>query len=379
MKTKIVAFGLISLVSSFSWAGYEVGNGGGGIVCGDQSRVQLLDYTSLIVPTQVHLQYSQAATWPEKVADLLARIRSKNPARVELYSNWLGNFLSETHFLKSAHLNPSTDVGLVPIPAGCTYVQIAGQFEPDSSLPFRYVIDQSLWDKMDEDAKAGLVLHELIWREVRHQTLPHADGRYVREFTSWVTSAEIEPLKLSDYIELLLRLHFEMAQVQNGIQIRLSEPPVFIDSSRVRRAAVISQFISLPWLQEARLSTETLQIYLPDQNSFEFLEDGTPAEFDIVGLNTVVADPKPTLSITIMKGPFIAVVGVEKTSDSVLHVQSTNINGEMTVAFTPKILFSNGNKLPAFTATVMTPIRHDCYRNVKINITQASLLKCDEF
>ena len=370
-------------------AGYEVGNGGGGIACDNHTSVQLADYSELVTPAQVHLQYASATTWPKKVADLLNRIQSKNPARVALYLNWLNQFLNEARFLQDSHLNPSADVGLVPIPNGCKYVQIAGQIEPDVSMPYRYIIDQNLWDRMDENSKAGLVLHELIWREVRHQTEPHKDGRFVREFTAWLTSAEIADMTLSDYITLLMRLHLETAQVQFGIKIRLSEPPVFISSSQVRRAAVVSQAISLPFLQSERASTESVQVYLSSKEGFEFLDDGTPAEFDIIGLNSTVYGYQTPLSLTILKGAFIVVVGVESKFNSVLHVQNTDMNGDHYVTFTPKTLFTNSNEPPLFTSMVMTPNtsepessemkRQDCFRYVQINITRAQLLKCDEF
>jgi hypothetical protein len=175
--------------------------------------------------------FSTEPTWPLKARDLISRLNNISPDRTNLYLRWLKTFLSETQFSRS-HLFDPEDEGATPMTVTvgppvyqshpCTPIQLAIQISSSKSAPpFRYVIDKQYWDQMDEDQRAGLVVHELIWRELLG-SFPHvANSIPVRIMNRFLVSPRLPTVHLQQYIEGLYNLGFIHAQIQNGIRVRL--------------------------------------------------------------------------------------------------------------------------------------------------------------
>jgi hypothetical protein len=103
----------------------------------------------------------------DKVKYILTKWRAVSPLRIELYMSWLETFETEAGFLSGSTLPNIPDEGIVAIPTGCEIQQVAIQLS-DSDLGTsytRYTINKDLWDLMDDNSKAALILHELIFRE----------------------------------------------------------------------------------------------------------------------------------------------------------------------------------------------------------------------
>ncbi|MGE3609701.1 MAG: hypothetical protein AB7I27_08975 [Bacteriovoracaceae bacterium] len=164
MKFKL---GLISILLGVNaWAGGDViGNGGDVVVCGD--KVEMLDFYEAKVKGLSLDLGSKDLNYEEKIKYVLNRNRTLQPRRVEMYLGWLSTFKQEASFQKGIELQDVADSGLVVIPKGCKLEQIAIQLDDETvnNDYSRYTVNQDLWEKMDENNKAILVLHEIIYRE----------------------------------------------------------------------------------------------------------------------------------------------------------------------------------------------------------------------
>ena len=172
------------------------GNGGDVVVCPD--RTQLLDYYEAELFNYKLETYPGNSEW-EKAANILKKIEKLNPTRYRLYSEGLQNFQQEIIYSIAGNLEDIPDQGDIPLPRNCELKQIIIQapnrtpetyFSWSKIQPNRYLIDKNLWEKLDLDHRAGLIIHELILREATN-LLKHDDSRMVRKLNGYWSSSEL--------------------------------------------------------------------------------------------------------------------------------------------------------------------------------------------
>lgn len=163
---------LIIFGSSFAFAsGTTVGNGGNTVVCKDAngqiSSIEVLDYFEVRLSGRA-LQLNQSLTdYRAILVELFQRWLRVAPVRMDQYMQWLEEFENEAGIYEGIQIPEIPDTGTIAIPAGCGLVPVAFQRPDEQILPGvkRYVINKDIWKLMDPVQKAGLVLHELIYRE----------------------------------------------------------------------------------------------------------------------------------------------------------------------------------------------------------------------
>lgn len=207
------------LASSSSFAGSEAGNGGDVVICKANANkpIQLLDHYEAtdLQGFQLDLGASNLG-YMQKVEFVLKKIERLNPSRANLYRKWASEFLADSNFV-NGQLIPIPDVGPGVIPAGCDLVQIAIQQTPELPGEKRFLIQKDLWDQLDEAGKAGLVLHELIYREALKKDLPAKNSKLVRYFNGVISSTQIDQMALKTYIELVHLIDLQTADAQDGM------------------------------------------------------------------------------------------------------------------------------------------------------------------
>lgn len=220
-KTILLAF-LAVLLSKNAVAVQGVGNGGNVIVCRDSSSeiysVELLDYFELRQRGgQLKLNPSLGA-YPAILKDLFERWKSVAPRRMAQYEHWLSDFETEALFSSGVQIPPTEDTGIINIPVGCDIVPVAYQ-RPDKELfpgVTRYTISKDLWDRLPEITKAGLVLHELIYREgIR---AGHESSFPTRYFNGYLASATPDSMQ---YALLVQQMPLEWVEFGSGAVINL--------------------------------------------------------------------------------------------------------------------------------------------------------------
>lgn len=213
----------LTFISSVTMArndrGTEGGNGGDAIICG--SKVILFDHYE--GKTKYKFSFDMGAptlSVEQKMEIILARLQKINPNRAFLYRTWYKNFYADTDFLSGTKLVDVPDTGAAGYPVGCTLEQAAVQAEPLLPGHKRYAISKDLWDQMDNDTKAGLILHELILREMIQ--LGHENSVTARYFNAWLSSTEFEKETLQSYLEKLNTIKIILADTQYGFPIFLN-------------------------------------------------------------------------------------------------------------------------------------------------------------
>ncbi len=157
-----------------------------------------------------------------KIEKMLNRLAVVDPERAEVIRGWYATFDSERAWLRNgASLPQVDDVGEIRevLPLRCFIYQAAGQRIPEN-LPFDpfYIVDVRWWDKLNNDSKAGLVVHELIYRDgVRRGHTQSVGTRFLTALlaTDLIDRGQIGP---DVYKGILFRNRFD-SYTYNGFRL----------------------------------------------------------------------------------------------------------------------------------------------------------------
>lgn len=191
MKTLLT--GLLALMISAPSLASRVGNGGDAIYCQKEDgtvTAELLDFYE--GRTRGLTMNMDGATTVEEKINLIIN-------RVEQHDLFLGLVIREglEHFYANREF---TEDDLIDIPdslhirkpKNCEVKQAAIFKMPHELLPGEsaYLINQPLWDLMDNDSKAGLILHEVLYRYARN--VHHSDSVATRVALSVIATKKFE-------------------------------------------------------------------------------------------------------------------------------------------------------------------------------------------
>jgi hypothetical protein len=192
LKTPSMAQHLVS--------GGQDGNGGNMVIClnpnGTLKSKELLDfYESRVLRGITPSLGDGSMHYIDKIELVFKRIQHLSPRRFKSYLAEARSFESQSVFL------PATDLMTVPdsrhpsVPKGCAVIQTVIQKTPVFPQDKRYVINKDIWDLLDHNDKAGLVLHEVILREAvavaRMWEQELNDSTKVRYINSMISSEKL--------------------------------------------------------------------------------------------------------------------------------------------------------------------------------------------
>jgi hypothetical protein len=251
----LIAF-LILPTTGFANTWFDRGNGGLAVQCEGQN-LQVLDLYEAANNPSVKVSFSNAATYTDKVAELIQRIDKLDPVRAAFYRQAMQSFAASVEFV-DGDLGLTPDAGLVVLKRGCELKQVAFQRNPSLFNKQRYVISRYLWDQLDEDNKAALVLHEVIYFQFMDAGSTEMTSERVRFLNILIHGNVLAGLSQQDYIQALQDMRFLDYSI-DGIKISLGEfdgngtwqkAYIDFDQGQVRLAyAVAAQTIDKPYLQ----------------------------------------------------------------------------------------------------------------------------------
>ncbi len=174
---------LTIVLSTPAFGSKIIGNGGDVLVCENRiPRVQLLDFAETRTLRAKSIQLSDLAgnTYLEKLAALQQKIIERFPHLGRFLVNEIGYFESTNVKLDDLELEDIQDSFHKFHLAGCKVQQIANQSIPLVDDDPSFIIDNELWVELSELDKAGLVLHEVLYRMGLRYSLEHSAGvRYL--------------------------------------------------------------------------------------------------------------------------------------------------------------------------------------------------------
>jgi hypothetical protein len=199
---------------------YDRGNGGFVLSCGEQP-LMVLDVYEAQKRYYYPVVFSDKTEVVDKAEDILSRLSKIDPVRARLYTDWLKNFYQESQILIDTEFMETPDLGLVKKPMGCTLEQVIFQREPSRISPARYIINEKIWNRLDKDNQAALIIHELIYRDFLSGMSLESTSERIRLFNAMILGNKIAPLSLQEYIRILQEdLHLS-AYTYNGITLFL--------------------------------------------------------------------------------------------------------------------------------------------------------------
>ncbi len=136
----------------------------------------------------------------EKLELAIERIEKLDPGRALLYRKWISEFWNEALFLDGINLIDVNDSDHVALPQNCQVTQIAIQKKPEFPEDPYYIINQDLWQALDNDGKAGLVLHEIAYREAIAEG--HENSVNTRYLVQHLTSNKVPEMTIKKWSEI---------------------------------------------------------------------------------------------------------------------------------------------------------------------------------
>ena len=256
-----------------AFAAQERGNGGDVILCAD-GRAIFYDLYEMEKLHHLTPQIPAGANWQEISGQVIDRFQGINPSRAYRFRQRLATFLKEAEFLSDVEMIDIPDTGIGFFPQGCKLHQLAIQKVPRVPGEKRYLVNQDIWQRLDEVNRAALVVHELILGDAIEDNHPTSES--TRYLNALVLANQLGNYNTRTYIDLLRQLDFYTADY-NGVSIGLwkrygarREDQVVWRDGRLVSASLPRQFFLQ---QEGAIGTA----YCPDtpsQPKLEFYPDG---------------------------------------------------------------------------------------------------------
>jgi hypothetical protein len=187
------------------WAGGHgdySGNGGTVMICPDH----IVSYDIYEGKVLRHLTPQMGPanlSYEQKVETVLSRIPESNAGLREILQDFYREFQKRSVF-GDFDLIPVNDGGQLVIEPGCEIHQAAVQKSPATDKDARYFLDQKIWSRLDNDSKAALVLHEIVYRMTISQGQTTSTG--ARSLNSYLMDPRVLANEPCLYISLLENL-----------------------------------------------------------------------------------------------------------------------------------------------------------------------------
>ncbi|MBI4405691.1 MAG: hypothetical protein HY537_16150 [Deltaproteobacteria bacterium] len=208
-RIKMYLLGLFLVFSFFgishAIAGSDVGNGGHSVVCQSPSGPtavlydywegsNILGFTPVLGAKELSVQ--------EKTEIVIRRIERFDRPRAERYREVVRLFfVGDNVKFVTTPLKFISDMGPTPSEPGCELKQLA--IRRFGVLPGEptFLVHQETWDLLDNDSRAGLVLHEVIYKEATdfHH---HYNSHFARYFHEFMASQKGERLDAQTYLKV---------------------------------------------------------------------------------------------------------------------------------------------------------------------------------
>ncbi len=284
MKNTYIILGVL-LFTNLSFAQSHVGNGGDVVVCRNDKNeitsIELLDFYEARDLRQITYDLGDATVnVNEKIQSALNRLSRLDPYRAEQYLKSAQSFMEKAHFVQNKELPDISDSGHLIFPAGCKVEQIVisdvRQLFPEDQLWLpkgkSFIVNAALWNSplFNNDHKAGLILHEVIYEEAR-KSFDHSSSVYARYLNSYVTSARLSTYNIQEYMGLLAVARFRELNYM-GFGLDPGRSNEFYTNGNPR-SAYLPEHPSNPWGRYITIFGK--KILLKSEEPLNFYETGT--------------------------------------------------------------------------------------------------------
>ncbi len=131
---------------------------------GELTHLEIYEYYEARELTSVNMSLGIASEDPwVRVADTLSKINHLDPELVTELIAFSNTLKASMRLLPSAKLlsYPMKD-SIISLPANCFLLQAAMMNIDTTRLQYSFLVDKTIWEAMNSDQKAGLILHETL-------------------------------------------------------------------------------------------------------------------------------------------------------------------------------------------------------------------------
>lgn len=225
MMRSILLFALIA-AGPLAQANKIIGNGGMVLECKSPPYVRLLDFVEAekvyyVAPGMPRLTLSdpEGATYREKLMSVIQRVSGRFPELARQILLEVQNFEDHKLIAPDLDLGSTGDDYSSYKPKECSLPkQIAIQNEPLFPRSPWFQIDELLWNRLDERSKAGLVLHEAVYRIGIRNGAEQSVG--VRYLVGLLFANELDQIADEDWIAAFFQSRIKYYEV-NSVKIPL--------------------------------------------------------------------------------------------------------------------------------------------------------------
>ena len=206
-RNAFVYFASLILFAPLAHAQQVVGNGGivlAGGCYGPEITHEILDFYEARIEYGFDIELGpDTGEISDKVQVALSRLARLDPQRASKFQGWFASFAADSANLPGGvRLSSTDDYGSVDRRPDCSIRQAAVQRNPVVSAGKRYFFDAELVSKLDQTNHAGLVLHEMIYRDAISRG--QITSRLARYMTALISSKDFETLSSDEYAIRLL-------------------------------------------------------------------------------------------------------------------------------------------------------------------------------
>lgn len=213
---RLMALILLLFATAPALSSKIIGNGGDVSVCINRTpKVQLLDFVESRVLRKNHIKLwnPPGATYSEKLEVVLERLGRRFPEFTQLLKTEIANFEEKNvkeSDIELEDINDSLHKFRLP---GCHVEQIANQSIPLFDDDPWFLINANLWNQLEEFDKAGLVLHEVIYRIGLRHGVEHSIG--VRYLVSLIFQEKPEAVSDQQWVQAFMHSRMQFFETAN--------------------------------------------------------------------------------------------------------------------------------------------------------------------
>ena len=211
-----VLISTLAMKSQAAFGGLNVGNGGAVVrgncddVDGSIILTELLDFWEVKHRLGLTIDLGGPLdTVDARLEIAFSRLERVDAQRAALYREWYRTFWSEAIIQEPQLGLPAlSDLGSIRpgLPPGCSPVKVIEQRQPESSIIVkRYFVLKLQFDGLDAKTKAGLILHEIIYRDAISRG--HPTSMKARIITGFLAS---------DWFDRITTYQYEKLMLENG-------------------------------------------------------------------------------------------------------------------------------------------------------------------
>lgn len=212
LGAKIPAIAILLIAASFGAPAAladRVNNGGPGIACRSDDEAEVKNVVETLDLHEARLRGLTIDLGPsqklvlEKIDMALQRLARLDPEREARYRARLADVFAALEFDLDDDLGLVDDLGEFEMKTGCELVQLARRSQLDEVV--HIVVSKRMWDLLDGDNRAALMLHEVIYDEAI-EVYGHTTSDATRRLNGLLMSSDFETISHQDYVDLLIQL-----------------------------------------------------------------------------------------------------------------------------------------------------------------------------